>query len=105
MAPFGAFRPRSAQFGHEFDPAVWQEFAPLVHYQPGDLKRPEDFAALERRLQELDLMKTNFMIVTTHEMRTPLTVLLGYIPSSAFDSPAAQASVTSLARARITPPA
>jgi len=24
-------------------------------------------------------MKTNFMIVTTHEMRTPLTVLLGYM--------------------------
>ncbi len=31
-----------------------------------------------RRLQELDRMKTNFMMVTSHEMRTPLTVLQGY---------------------------
>ncbi|MBL8150071.1 MAG: GAF domain-containing protein [Blastocatellia bacterium] len=30
-------------------------------------------------LQELDQMKTDFMIVSSHEMRTPLTVLKGYI--------------------------
>ncbi|MBX7223813.1 MAG: GAF domain-containing protein [Blastocatellia bacterium] len=29
-------------------------------------------------LQELNQMKTNFMVVTSHEMRTPLTVLKGY---------------------------
>jgi signal transduction histidine kinase/ligand-binding sensor domain-containing protein len=31
-----------------------------------------------RALQELNQMKTNFMIVTSHEMRTPLTILKGY---------------------------
>ncbi|MEW6731898.1 MAG: two-component regulator propeller domain-containing protein [Acidobacteriota bacterium] len=31
-----------------------------------------------RALQELNQMKTNFMIVASHEMRTPLTVLKGY---------------------------
>ena len=31
-----------------------------------------------RRLQELNQMKNNFMMVTSHEMRTPLTVLKGY---------------------------
>ncbi|MBX7223664.1 MAG: GAF domain-containing protein [Blastocatellia bacterium] len=31
-----------------------------------------------RTLQELNQMKTNFLMVTSHEMRTPLTVLKGY---------------------------
>ena len=31
-----------------------------------------------RTLQELNQMKTNFIVVTSHEMRTPLTVLKGY---------------------------
>ncbi len=49
----------------------------------------ESFGELERlykkeqeitqTLHELNRMKTNFMIVTSHEMRTPLTVLKGYI--------------------------
>ncbi|MBI4747264.1 MAG: GAF domain-containing protein [Acidobacteria bacterium] len=33
---------------------------------------------VSRALQELNQMKTNFIIVTSHEMRTPLTVLKGY---------------------------
>ncbi|MBI4749659.1 MAG: GAF domain-containing sensor histidine kinase [Acidobacteria bacterium] len=31
-----------------------------------------------KQLQHLDHLKTNFMLVTSHEMRTPLTVLSGY---------------------------
>ncbi|MBX7221546.1 MAG: GAF domain-containing protein [Blastocatellia bacterium] len=31
-----------------------------------------------RTLQDLNRMKTNFIVVTSHEMRTPLTVLKGY---------------------------
>ncbi|MBX7222757.1 MAG: GAF domain-containing protein [Blastocatellia bacterium] len=34
-----------------------------------------------QRLQELNHMKTNFLVVTSHEMRTPLTVLKGYTES------------------------
>ncbi|MBI4750149.1 MAG: GAF domain-containing protein [Acidobacteria bacterium] len=34
---------------------------------------------ISHTLQELNQMKTNFLIVTSHEMRTPLTVLKGYI--------------------------
>lgn len=34
---------------------------------------------VSKTLQELNQMKTNFMIVTSHEMRTPLTVLKGHL--------------------------
>ncbi|MBX7220682.1 MAG: GAF domain-containing protein [Blastocatellia bacterium] len=44
-----------------------------------ELKRLyEQEQEVTRSLQELDQMKTNFMIVSSHEMRTPLTVLKGY---------------------------
>ncbi|MCS7079384.1 MAG: ATP-binding protein [Chloracidobacterium sp.] len=42
------------------------------------------------RLQELDVMKNNFLAVTSHEMRTPLTVIKGYIEAlslGTFDPP------------------
>ncbi|MBX7224349.1 MAG: GAF domain-containing sensor histidine kinase [Blastocatellia bacterium] len=38
----------------------------------------KDEKQLTRMMQELDRMKTNFLIVTSHEMRTPLTVIKGY---------------------------
>ncbi len=36
------------------------------------------------RLQELDVMKNNFLAVTSHEMRTPLTVIKGFIEALSF---------------------
>lgn len=36
---------------------------------------------VSRTLQSLSKMKTDFMLVTSHEMRTPLTVLKGYLDS------------------------
>lgn len=36
------------------------------------------------RLQELDVMKNNFLAVTSHEMRTPLTVIKGYLEALSF---------------------
>ncbi len=42
------------------------------------------------RLQELDVMKNNFLAITSHEMRTPLTIIKGYIEALAggmFDLP------------------
>ncbi|MBX7221760.1 MAG: GAF domain-containing protein [Blastocatellia bacterium] len=38
----------------------------------------ENEQQVNRSLQELNQMKTNFLIVTSHEMRTPLTVIKGY---------------------------
>ena len=36
------------------DDASWTRFAACIHYQPGDIGRPEDFRALEERLTALE---------------------------------------------------
>jgi len=36
------------------DEPSWQTFAATIHYQPGDIGRPEDFAVLETRLRQLE---------------------------------------------------
>jgi glucose-6-phosphate 1-dehydrogenase len=36
------------------DDASWSRFAAGIHYQPGDIGRPEDFASLEARLGQLE---------------------------------------------------
>jgi glucose-6-phosphate 1-dehydrogenase len=38
----------------EFEAAAWGKFAPLVHYQPGDIGEQDDFEALHARLHELE---------------------------------------------------
>jgi glucose-6-phosphate 1-dehydrogenase len=40
--------------GSAFVPAVWDEFAAGVFYQPGNIDKPDDFAALSRTLEELE---------------------------------------------------
>ena len=35
-------------------------------------------ATANRRLQELDILKSQFLSVATHELRTPLSIILGY---------------------------
>ena len=35
-------------------------------------------AEANRKLQELDKLKSNFLSLATHELRTPLSVILGY---------------------------
>lgn len=37
-----------------FDAQVWSAFAQSLHYQPGDIASAQDFAALRRRLEELE---------------------------------------------------
>lgn len=37
-----------------------------------------ELAAANRKLQELDKLKSQFLSVATHELRTPLSVILGY---------------------------
>ena len=44
-----------------------------------ELKRNnEELAAANHKLQQLDKLKSNFLSVATHELRTPLSVILGY---------------------------
>lgn len=38
----------------------------------------DDLASANRKLKELDLLKSQFLSVATHELRTPLSVILGY---------------------------
>src|SRR5512146_1940934 len=38
----------------------------------------EELAGSNRKLHELDKLKSNFLSVATHELRTPLSVILGY---------------------------
>src|SRR5579872_3460157 len=38
----------------------------------------DELAAANRKLQELDKLKSQFLSVATHELRTPLSVILGY---------------------------
>jgi glucose-6-phosphate 1-dehydrogenase len=40
--------------GEPIDEAAWRRFAGRLHYQAGDIGRAEDFAALARRLAELE---------------------------------------------------
>ena len=40
--------------GKRFDPDAWKRFAPLLHYQPGDLQSDDDFDALHARLVRLE---------------------------------------------------
>lgn len=48
--------------------ALYGELAKLYHNEQ----------QITRSLQDLDKMKTNFVILASHEMRTPLTILKGY---------------------------
>jgi len=55
--------------------ALAVENASLIH----KLKHNNDeLADANRKLNELDKLKSNFLSVATHELRTPLSVILGY---------------------------
>ncbi len=40
--------------GDRFDQKVWDEFAASIFYQPGDINKQDDFAALADRLEKLE---------------------------------------------------
>lgn len=55
--------------------ALALENVSLIH----ELQRNnEELALANRKLRELDRLKSQFLSVATHELRTPLTVILGY---------------------------
>lgn len=44
-------RSSMVEFGFEFDSALWDEFAPMLHYEPGDLQSTDEYAELDKRLR------------------------------------------------------
>ena len=51
----------------------------LIHESMRELEKLyQNEQEVTRSLQDLNRMKTNFIVVTSHEMRTPLTVLKGF---------------------------
>ena len=40
--------------GDPFSQKAWNDFEPIIHYQPGDIENTEDFESLRRRLHELE---------------------------------------------------
>jgi len=62
------------------DAASWEEFARGIHYQPGDIGRPEDVAALAERLAELegDAETTRvYYLATAPQFYEPVVAALG----------------------------
>lgn len=39
------------EFGFDFDQTLWDSFAPMVHYEPGDLSSANEYAELDQRLR------------------------------------------------------
>ncbi len=40
--------------GKNFDPVLWQQFAPSIYYHPGDIENPADFSSIGKFLDELE---------------------------------------------------
>jgi len=51
----GQLAQTTAEFvGEDFDTALWDAFAALVFYHPGDIERDEDFVALDRMIKQME---------------------------------------------------
>jgi glucose-6-phosphate 1-dehydrogenase len=65
-SPFSddSFREKMREAIHQFAPAEfdaqkWQEFAPFLHYQSGDMSQLDDYLALEQRLRTYETGRDN----------------------------------------------
>lgn len=70
----GIMRKAMRTFGDEesFDESVWKSFAEGIFYEPGDINKPETYAKLKSRLEEIDRQRRTqgnrmFYLATTPE--------------------------------------
>ncbi|HEX5446668.1 MAG TPA: glucose-6-phosphate dehydrogenase, partial [Pirellulales bacterium] len=64
----------------DFDATAWRKFAPLIHYQPGDIGKAQDFETLHRRLhklEELDGATRVYYLATAAQFYEPAIQGLG----------------------------
>jgi glucose-6-phosphate 1-dehydrogenase len=75
-----SLRETTARHADAFDERAWQEFAPSIHYQPGDIGAADDFAALERRLEVLEGGRATarvYYVATAPQFYGPVVARLG----------------------------
>ena len=63
-----------------FNEAAWSEFAERIFYQPGDISRPEDFAALAERLTAVEggsAATRVYYLATAPQFYEPIVASLG----------------------------
>ncbi len=68
------------QAGDGFDEAVWGRFAEGLHYQPGDIGRPDDFTRLAERLAALEggaAVTRVYYLATAPQFYEPIVAALG----------------------------
>jgi glucose-6-phosphate 1-dehydrogenase len=66
--------------GDGFDEAVWNRFAKAIHYQPGDIGEPDDFARLAERLAGLEPageVSRVYYLATAPQFYEPVVAALG----------------------------
>src|SRR6185503_19311835 len=64
----------------DFQPGVWAEFASSIHYHAGDIGRPEDFASLAARLDQLEGKEKGtrvYYLATAPQFYEPTVARLG----------------------------
>jgi glucose-6-phosphate 1-dehydrogenase len=66
--------------GEPFSHEAWNDFEPIIHYQPGDIENTEDFESLRRRLHEIEAgehVPRVYYLATAPRFYTPAVTALG----------------------------
>ena len=73
-------RDTTAKHADAFDEQAWREFAGAIHYQPGDIGKADDFAALKQRLETLEGGRETtrvYYLATAPQFYGPVVAQLG----------------------------
>ena len=73
-------RDTTAKHADAFDEQAWLEFAGAIHYQPGDIGKADDFAALKQRLETLEGGRETtrvYYLATAPQFYVPVVARLG----------------------------